>query len=226
VARQVERLLHDVQDPFGDELGPGRHGDVLGEHDELIPSEAAHGVTAPQHSGDSRRDGPEELVAGRVPERVVDGLEVVEVDEQRGGIEVVAPGVLQHVVGAVEDEGPVREARERVVQRLVADLVEKAGIADGRRRLTGETAETVSEVGVAGDPFGAGTHTGCDPSHDLPARRDGHRGARDRAVGVHDVAEHAPWRGRSADVDTHRGACGPLTPHGEVPGLQGDDVGG
>jgi len=50
-----------------------------------------------------------------VAERVVDELEAVEVHEQNRDLPRVAPQAHQRVAQPVEEERPVREARERVV---------------------------------------------------------------------------------------------------------------
>ena len=56
-------------------------------------------------------------------EGVVDVLEVVEVDEERGHGPVFAPGAHEHLFGPVEDEGPVGQAGQGVVEGLVGELV-------------------------------------------------------------------------------------------------------
>src|SRR5262249_46949948 len=68
--------------------------------------------------------GPrEQLVADAVAVLVVDLLEVVEVDEQHAGLAGLALGLGQRVVEAVLQERAVRQAGERVVQRVVSHPV-------------------------------------------------------------------------------------------------------
>ena len=66
-----------------DQLGAGLQRDLLGDHDELIPAQTTQRVPAAHHAVEACRDRPQQFVAGRVPERVVDVLEVVQIDEQR-----------------------------------------------------------------------------------------------------------------------------------------------
>ena len=54
---------------------------------------------------------------------VVDLLEAVDVDEQRGHRHVLAAPAREDLLGAVEHEDPVRQVGERVVQRAVLELV-------------------------------------------------------------------------------------------------------
>ena len=61
----------------------GRDG---GHHGELVAAEPRHDVLGPHGVGQPQRHVADQLVADRMAERVVDVLEVVEVDvEHRGG---------------------------------------------------------------------------------------------------------------------------------------------
>ncbi|GIU88520.1 MAG: hypothetical protein KatS3mg009_3035 [Acidimicrobiia bacterium] len=53
------------------------------------------------------------------------------------------------------------------MQRLVAHLVEQAGVAHGGRGLGGEPAEALAQVGVAAQPLGPVEHVGHDEPRDL-----------------------------------------------------------
>ena len=57
-------------------------GHVVQHHHELVAAEAGDRVDRPPAGAQAGRDLDEQLVAGRVTERVVDRLEPVEVDEQ------------------------------------------------------------------------------------------------------------------------------------------------
>ena len=56
-----------------------------------------------------------QLVAGVVAERVVDALEVVQIDEQRGDRRLLAACAHEHLLGAIEHQRAVRQPRQRVV---------------------------------------------------------------------------------------------------------------
>ena len=60
-------------------------------------------------------------VAGLMPERVVDVLEVVDVEEQHADPRVRAPGAVERHPETVEEQGPVGEAGQRVVERHVGE---------------------------------------------------------------------------------------------------------
>ena len=66
---------------------------------------------------------------GAVAERVVEGLEVVEVDEQHGDLAGVLVEGSLHLVG---EQAAVREVGERIVERLVVQLLlQRAQLVDG-----------------------------------------------------------------------------------------------
>ena len=65
-------------------------------------------------------DRHQQRVADAVAERVVDGLEVVDVDEQHGER---SPSSAQLLAHALHEQRAVREVGERVVVGLVVQLV-------------------------------------------------------------------------------------------------------
>ena len=75
--RELEELEHAITD--GGRLVV--RGDILEQDGELVAPESRDGVDGPQSIPDPRCDAAEQLVAGAVSHAVVDGLEVVEVDE-------------------------------------------------------------------------------------------------------------------------------------------------
>ena len=86
--RLRERLDDAVRRARGLLLG----GDAVQQHDELVAALAAHvaldrlaaragRILDAQHARESLRDHAQQVVADRVPERVVDALELVEIEE-------------------------------------------------------------------------------------------------------------------------------------------------
>ena len=73
-----------------------------------------------------------------MPERVVDRLEVVEVDEEDADRVAASRGAADGEREAVEEERAVRHAGERVVEGLVRDVVERAGVVEREARVLGE----------------------------------------------------------------------------------------
>jgi hypothetical protein len=69
-----------------------------------------------------RRD-PQQLVTGRMPQRIVDILEAVQIDEDDRDGTLGSRLGTQRLGQPVEQLHPVRQARQRIVQRLAAELV-------------------------------------------------------------------------------------------------------
>ena len=90
-AVELERLFERGEQALGDQVGAGGERQVLGDDDELVAAQAPECVGGPHDGIQSRGDRLQQFVAGAVSEGVVDALEVVEIDEQRGDRRVIAP---------------------------------------------------------------------------------------------------------------------------------------
>ena len=88
-AGELARLGYGAQDFLGDELGDrggifGGRAEVFEDDDELVTAEAGHDIRLADALGDALGDLAQEFVSGAVAEGIVEGLEVVEIDEQDG----------------------------------------------------------------------------------------------------------------------------------------------
>ena len=92
------------------------HVDVGTDHDELVAAQARDGVGRAHRVGQPGRQREQHLVAGGVPERVVDGLEAVEVEHEDPDVDVLALPAGERVREPVERESAVGQPGERVVQ--------------------------------------------------------------------------------------------------------------
>ncbi len=111
-----DQRVHDAARELVDlALGVGS----CGERDELVAAEPGDHLAGCGRAGlQPVGDLDEEPVSGRVAEAVVDGLEAVEVEVAQAEPLVVARA--ERLLQALEEQGAVREAGERVVGRLVA----------------------------------------------------------------------------------------------------------
>ena len=91
--------------------------EIAEEHRELIAAEARDGIGRSGKSLQSLGDGAQELIAGRMTERIVHQFEVVEIDEDDGG--TFEHATLEHVVEVGREQRPVCQTREIVVRRIV-----------------------------------------------------------------------------------------------------------
>ena len=131
---ELERGTEDLEQPVGHQLGSRIHGASVDEHDELVAAQTPDAVDSRAWSADSRLGHRlQELVAHRMAEGVIHILEPVEIDEQGG-----------HLARRMRRaRASICSVRSRISARLGSpvsasctawntDLVEQAGIGDGR----------------------------------------------------------------------------------------------
>ena len=193
VIRGVQFFDDTVRDAHGFGLAVG----VLQQDGELVASEAGHRVRVAHGAFQAVAHVDERGVARLPSVDDVDRAEVVEVEEEDGHRAAVPAGRHQGVLQAVEEEGAIGEARQRVVERVVPELLlqalalgDVAGVEHEaahagfveqvRHRRLEDTPDT---VGVPDPPF---EHHG--PSA-LVGRFGYRRGPLTPVVGVHEQAE-------------------------------------
>ena len=99
-----------------------------GHHDrELVATHPVGPVAAAQRGGEEAAEAAERPIAGRVAPRVVDLLELVEVDEEQREGSLLSSDVLDQPVEVLVEGPMVAEPRELIAQRvghgcLVSDL--------------------------------------------------------------------------------------------------------
>ena len=96
--------------------------DVLLEHNEFVAAEAGDEILRPQHFAQAAGDRAQQLVAAGMAERVVDLLELVEVDEQQRRQLLGTVLGRQQVADLVAEIDPVGQRGQFVVARQMADL--------------------------------------------------------------------------------------------------------
>ena len=128
-----DRAGHLVADPprehLRDGVGPVRHtaGLPVGapgfqDDDELVAADPGHGVGPAQHAPQAAGDLDEHGVARAVAVGVVDPLEPVEITEQDGHLGTVPLGAGDGGGEPVEQQRPVRQPGQRVVQGRVLEV--------------------------------------------------------------------------------------------------------
>ena len=187
------RLRQRGADALGDveRLAVGR--DAGHQHGEVVAGQAPGGRVGGQHALQARADADEHLVAGAVAEAVVELAEAVEVDEQHGGVALLAARAIERLLEAVLEQRAVREAGQRVLQPEPRDLLVGAPARD---RGADDVRDRLREALVAGrDRVGVG-------------RGDGEHADRRAAVALQRDGEHAAHalRGRQRVARPRRSA--------------------
>ncbi len=123
-AEEHERALQVVVDLLGDAAHHLVGAHAIQHDAELVAAEARHQVALAHAAGEALGDVLQQQVAGLVAQRVVDQLEVVEVEEQQRELLVLARGVGEQRLHVLVELGAVRPAGERVdVGELVHALL-------------------------------------------------------------------------------------------------------
>ena len=134
-----------VQSVAGDVMRFGQRGDDLvgafcrvnglsdfGQHDdEFIAANPAHGVRV-AHAGDQAlRHRLQQQVAGAVPERIIDVLEMVQIEKQHRQVGPAAAGEHDGLRQPVDQQHPVRQVGEEIMLRQIGHLARQfARLAD------------------------------------------------------------------------------------------------
>ena len=126
-ARQRGRLVGQAEGHQERLPDPGQHrhrleGRMRGvetrqDHHELVAAQARNGIGLADGRGEALGHRLQQLVAGIVAERVVDALEMVEVEEQARDVRGVALRLREDLLQPLVEERPVRQPREDVVLR-------------------------------------------------------------------------------------------------------------
>jgi hypothetical protein len=103
-----------------DQVQLGIVRNVLAKDDELVASHSRHRVRGAHRLPEPRRHRPQQLVAHVVARTVVQRLEMVEVEEHDADTFSFTPAPFQGVAHPVFQEGPVGQAGQVVVHRLVS----------------------------------------------------------------------------------------------------------
>ena len=185
----MERRAEHPPDPIGE--SSRRFGiETAGDDEELVARDPPHDVVAAHAVADPLGGEDEQLVADGVTHRVVDELELVEIEEHQSDGPTCSPRLTEHRVDVLDDQYAVGEASEVVVIRLVGQPEAERGLLLHRAR----------------------------QAHDRGDREDETQHGRDRSGGRHVVEgdDHDRGEQRSRDRDqpaaTHRvdrPACGP-----------------
>ena len=105
-----ERAPELLLDAFGRRQRLVLRGDPE-QHHELVAAQARDGVFLAHAGQQARGRFPQQLVAGLVPEAVIDELEVVEVEVQEPDLALATGGAHQRLLEPVAKQSPIRQRR-------------------------------------------------------------------------------------------------------------------
>ena len=120
---EPQRRLERHDDLARDVIGVLRRGDVLHHDGELVAAQARHGRPLADRFLQSGGGNPQDAVAGCVAERIVDVLEVVEVQEQHRDPGVFAAGSDDGAREPLGQQRPVGQVGQCIEVGQVAQLL-------------------------------------------------------------------------------------------------------
>ena len=93
------------------------------DEDELIAAEAGHGVGGAHHGRQSARDFLQKLIAGAVPQGIVDELEAVKIANQQRKRALVAVRMRDGLLQPIVQQDAIRQARQGIVGGQMPQLL-------------------------------------------------------------------------------------------------------
>ena len=136
-----------VEQPAGQRIEIGV--DVGQDHGELVAAEPPGDVDRPAGRADRTGDAPQRLVAGHVAPRVVQGLEVIEIDDDDGDVARAARRPVELLLEPLVERAVVQDAGQRILVDLASEILVELGVPDGQGGLRRDRA---AEVDVALGP--------------------------------------------------------------------------
>ncbi len=124
---EIEGFGEALDDPLGNVGGFRRPGQVLEEDRELIASQAGDAVGGPAAGAQALAYRDQQEVARTVAETVVDGLEIVEVEEQHRHHPTGATAPLHGVLHSLGEQHPVGQLGQGIVEGLVPEFLLELG---------------------------------------------------------------------------------------------------
>ena len=139
--------------------GTGEHGE------ELLSAAAQHGVALAQHRSCRVGDGAEHLVPRLVAERVVEHLEVVDVEQQHAEGLVVPHRAREVLSEPFEPEAAVVEAGQRIECRHLLESFVAERVVDGHGQVRNQLVDQPDRVLLQRTAGGDHGHAHGDAAH-------------------------------------------------------------
>ena len=120
--------------------------DVGQDDRELVAAEPPGDVDRPARRADRGRDPPQRLIARDMAARVVQRLEVVEVDDDDRDVRLAADGPRELLLEPLVEGAVVQDSGQRVLVDLASQILVELGVSDSQGGLRSDRA---AEVDVA-----------------------------------------------------------------------------
>ena len=127
LAAELIGLIERAEHLSGSGLRPGRRfaagvAEVLDHEHKFVTTESGHRIAFPHAGLQAACHLDQQSVAHIVTERVVERLEVVQIQEQQCTITAVAAAGGHRLLQAIEQQAPIGQVSQRIVEGKVADF--------------------------------------------------------------------------------------------------------
>ena len=122
VPEALIRLADRIVDPLDQLHGVARSGNAGLDDGEFVAAEPGHEIGVPHAVAQAARDGLEQFVADGMAERIVDALELVDVDIEHRELLAAPLDALKLALEPLAEQHAVRQIGQRVVMRQMRDL--------------------------------------------------------------------------------------------------------
>jgi hypothetical protein len=117
VTGEIQRRGNPVEDGLGHLGGADGVVQAFQDHGEFVAAESRYGVCGTHAGAQTTGDLLEHGIADGVPQAVVDGLEVIQIDEHQAELTLVTRCLGHGMFQAVAEQGPVGQTGEDIVMR-------------------------------------------------------------------------------------------------------------
>jgi hypothetical protein len=126
IAIDVDRCRETSLDALGDAGRVRSVCDSVNQERELVRAQASCGITGPRAVEQTLGDGYQEDVPGGVPQALVDGAEVVQVEQNDSKGRCLSPVASNGLRQTLHEQDAVGEASERIVEPFSATTLDSS----------------------------------------------------------------------------------------------------
>ncbi len=167
VATRLNWLGHCFDDPFRDKGGTFGLGQIGCDHGKHIARKTRTAILFPNGRPQTARNGTQCFITDIGTKPVIDGTEIVDINDQNSQKFFIAFGVGNSLVKPVVKKGPVGKAGHRVMRCQIAQAIDRCvgrrivmqgdihAIVMIDRRTHGKVANDMDALGAANHPFAA-----------------------------------------------------------------------
>src|SRR5450830_2122639 len=104
----------DIDDALGQQVNPGGIGCTFQYNIELVAADACNGINTGQKVAQASCHFNQQAIASTMPETLIDGLEVIQIDKQQGKFRLIVFRVLDRMQQQFTKQGAIGQSRQGI----------------------------------------------------------------------------------------------------------------